>query len=288
MTRERIGQLVFAGAVALALVVYGLTVPEGLPWVPQGGTGWWGYVVDASYGHPCAAGVVLAAVAAGLLGALVNRYCGWRIATGVALVWIFMPQVWYGASVGSRGIARASLIVVGLWLANAVILRVFRKALKNQGKNGDLVKTAHPLREVWLRRAAWGCLGAAGVFALVSLSTHDDRYGEAASVFAKGVVDEAAGRIVVVEGICEPQVVREVKRRGQGEGRGQGQGVMRYVSFFEAARDRNAFVDSARATFPGETNLWVAARVGTKTFLDVATTSHPERFYLMTGASTTM
>jgi len=88
---KRIGELLFAAAFAVALALYWVTAPDGLPWnesshlalaylgeivrLPAMPHPFWGFYVRVC-GGPVALSVALAALAAGLLGSLVCRYFG--------------------------------------------------------------------------------------------------------------------------------------------------------------------------------------------------------------------
>jgi len=226
------------------LTLYALTAPDGLPWnastrlalaylgevvrFPVMPHPVWGFHVQVFYG-PIVLSVVCAALAAGLLAAIVNRYFGWRIATAVALVWILLPGVWNRAITGERGICLAAMVVVAAWVLNAVALRVLRKARAAKraarrsapatiGSDVLGAPTAHKeakKRSKANRILGWSVLGAAGMFAFVSLTLHDYRYGEAASVFARGVVEAAGERVIVMNGVVDSQIVWEKKVRGQ-------------------------------------------------------------------------
>jgi len=157
------------------------------------------------------------------------------------------------------------------------------------------------------------CRSSAGLFAVVSLTLHDYRYGEAASVFARGVVEAAGERCIVLSGVCDDQVVREVERE---KVKVEGQGQHRNFSSDSAGQHnkkgnpplltlasdldlscislrtddayRTNLLAWVRSSFPSDTNLWAAARVGASAFVEVASRKNPERFYLMNGKSTTL
>jgi len=271
---RRTGELVFLGAAAIAAALYALTVPDGLPWndsthlalaylgeiarLPSLPHPIWGFHVQV-FGGSVALSAFLAALAAGLVAVLVNRYLGWRFAASAALVWTFLPAVWNRAILGQRGVCLLAMAVVAAWVLNALLLFAFRK-----------VRTLEPLKVNGI--AAWVALGVSVMFALVSLTLHDYRLGEAASAFAGGVVEEAGERIIVMNGVCDDQVVRKANRT---------------ISLRNDEAAHTNLVAWARSEFPAETNLWVAAQVSAAAFVEAARKDHPERLYLMDGSSTT-
>jgi len=311
---NRIGQLVFSCAVLAALALYALTVPNGLPWndsthlalaylgeiapLPRMPHPIWGYYVQV-FGSAVALSVSLAALAAGIVALLVNRHFGWRFAASAALTWTFLPAVWNRAVTGQRSICLAAMAVVAVWAAHGAAVRVLRKAraamraAKNVGSvdgDGFASPTTHDelLRRCKANRiAGWVAMGAASVFALMSYNFHDERTGEAASVFARGVVDAAEGRIIVMNGVCDDQVMRELKSSRPRQSAA-------LPSTFNALTLRNddaartRLVATVKSAFPAETNLWVAAQVSAEAFADAAAAQHPDRFYLMNGKSTTL
>jgi len=328
---KRLGELVFLGAIALAVTLYWATAPNGLPWnassqlslayldevvrFPSMPHPVWGYYVGI-FGGAVGLAIACASLAAGLLGWLVNRYFGWRAAFGAALVWIFLPGVWNRVITGERGICLASMCVVALWMLNAAVLRVTRKA-RAMRKTGGVALADRILpgsgqetkRGKAGRIVAWSMLGAAGLFAIVSLTLHDYRIGEVASAFARGVIESAGERVIVMNGVCDDQVVREIgvgvegrcRCRGEEKSDSAGQHNMKSdvhstptstptlytLSLRNDDAYRSNLVAWVRSAFPTETNLWVAAQVGPRAFLDAALVRHVERFYFMNGESTT-
>jgi len=279
MRREVKGLLVFIGAVALAAALYGLTLPDGLPWGVKTAV-WETAAVAGRHALP------LCVVAAGLLGALFNRYFGWKVGVAAAIAWIFAPGIWNGAILSEPFAALAALGVVALFVLNAILLFVFRKAIdvhysaSEQGQ-GTLSSADIVGWRGWINYlAGWAFLGAAALFAIVSLWLHDYQLGEPASVYARGVVEDAGERIIVMNGVADEQVENEVKVEGEG-------GQWKVLSLLKDDGYREEVLKWVRAEWPGETNLAVAAQVSVSAFLDAATKAHPERFYLMTGESTT-
>jgi len=291
--------MVFWGAFALALALYAGTAPDGLPW--NGSTGLalaylgevarlpamphplWGYYVQV-LGGPVALSAFAAALAAGFLGALVCRCFGWRFAVCAVLLWTFMPGVWNRAVTGERSICLVSMAVVALWTLNAVLWRILKKVrairkATSTTTDGDVVG-ADEIKKSGRRNriAGWSALGAAGVFALVSPTLHDYTLGEPASVFARGVAEAAAGRIVVLNGVLDGQMARALGSRADD---------FRTICLRGDEDYRRRLVAWAKSAFPAETNLWVSAQVSPQAFVDSAVKRLPERFYLMNGASTT-
>jgi len=249
--------LIAGGALAFAL--YALTLPTGMPW---------GKVETLSGAW------VWTAMAAGVLGAFVARYFGWRVGAAAALVWTFLPPVWDRAILGSRSIALVSFAICGGWVLDAILSAISRKLSKKEAK---------PQRRG--NNVGWILLAAAGMFAIVSLTLHDYRLGEAASAFARGVVEEAGKRIVVLNGVVDEQLAREVGGKGEEAGTWD---CFLVVSLREDDAYRANLVAWAKREWPGETNLHLAGQVSVSAFLDAATRSHPDRFYVMNGASTTV
>lgn len=142
--REIKGEFVFWGTLVLALVLYLVSSPTGLPW--SGSTelalAWsgqilelphmphpvWGYFVWLFGGHFVALSAVAAAVAGGLIGALVNRYFGWRVGLSAALAWVVMPGVWNRAVTGDVSMFKLCGVIVAAWLAHAAFLFMTRYA----------------------------------------------------------------------------------------------------------------------------------------------------------------
>jgi len=326
MKRRTVGEILFWGATAGALALYWMTAPDGLPWNPSAiSHPIWRYFVAMAGGNAIVLSCLAAAVSGGLIAAMVNRYLGWRLGVAAALVWIFLPGVWNRAITGERGICLAAMCVVAAWTLNAVALRVLKKARKvlaarksvPNAVGGDVLgaPSAHDekvKRGKVNRIAGWVALGAAVVFAVVSLTLHDYRYGEAASVFARGVVEAAGVRCIVLSGVCDDQIVREVEReKVKVEGQGQHRNFssdsagqhskkgnpplltlasdldLSCISLRNDDAYRTNLVRLVRSAFPSETNLWVAAQVSPKAFVDAAIVKYPDRFYLMNGKSTT-
>jgi len=290
MSRERIGQVVFALAVFVAVALYSLTAPEGLPWNESvrlaAEHSLWGFYVRV-FGGPVTLSSALAALAAGLLASVLNRHLGWRVAASAALVWTFLPWVWNRAITGERSVCLAALAVALVWTAHVVALWVLRKARAMRmatqvGRPAAALPRGAGGRIN--RLAGWVALGLAGLFAVVSASFHDYRLGEVASVYARGVVRDAGDRIIVLNGICDEQIEREVEKVGGGGWRSE----LAVVRLNGDEGYRRELASTVKRLWSDETNLWAAAEVGTKAFLDVALARHPDWFYRLDGASTTL
>jgi len=312
MKRSAIGELVFWSATAFALLLYWLTSPAGLPWNASSDLAmssafvtdaavtlphpFWRYFVAMAEGHFVFLSCLAAAVSAGLIAAMVNRYFDWRLGVAAALVWIFLPGVWNRAITGECGVCLAAAVVIASWTLNAVALRVFRKArkaVKSESAGAPLAAHGGEAKRGKVNRiASWSVLGAAGLFAVVSATTlHSYRYGEAASAYARLIVEEAGDRIILLNGLCDEQVVDAAARRVRKVGEDSiltRQAATSTISFRFADANRSNLVAWVRREWPAETNLWIAAQVSPSAFADAAVKAHPDRFYAMRGQSTTL
>jgi len=282
----------FIGAVALAAALYGFTRPDGVPWgvaaLPFGALG------DRPLPHlfPITY-YLLPALAAGCLGAVVTRYLGWRVGLASAIAWTFTPIVWNGAILGQPVILYASAGIVGLWFLNTILVDVLGKAAavrydeRQQGQGTVSGGGAFRWRQRINHLASQTLLAAAVVFAIVSLCLHDYRLGEAASVYARGVVEEAGERVIVLNGLLDRQI-EWVKGIGNGE---QGIGVDFSALSLKKTDDAIALLaleDWVKREWPEDAELVHAAQQNVMDFLTVALDRHPERFYLMDGSRATL
>lgn len=309
MTRDIIGEIIFWATLAFGLALYFFSAPSGLPWngstelalayggyveeLPDMAHPVWGYFIQVFGGHYVALSAVAMAVAGGLIGALANRYFGWRFGAAAAIAWIVLPPVWNRAVTGAYGSFWAFGIVFAAWLANAVFLFVTRRARWNMetSRNTAQSELTSSGRFTWINRiAAWALLGASAAFAIVSVASHDYTIGEAASAYARATLDEAGDRMVILNGLADDQMIwEEVRRQGaEGKGkRGEGRVESRLICFRNDAAYRTQLVARVRREWPAETNFWIAAQIGPETFADLAIKSHPERMHVMTGQTTT-
>lgn len=298
MYRDAIGEVVFWAAVAFALVLYGVSAPAGLPWnastdlalawsgqivAPPGlAHPVWGYFVQVFYGHHVALSIMAAAFAAGLIGAIVNRYLGWRLGAAAALAWIVWPGVWNRAITGDASITHDFCMVLGLWAANALFLiltqRVQGWSLFESSTVRSTAATALHFRIISV--GCYAVLGASVAFAAFSIVRHDYSLGEPASAYARVMLDEIGTRCAVLNGVADSQMVWEAERRAPGASR-------RFVQLRNDDAYRASFAARVKREWPTETNLWVCAQMGPKTFADRVLEQDPDRVYVMTGASTT-
>lgn len=283
--KERIaGVVIFVCAVAVATALYVFTTSSAMPWLeadPLAGNRLWRGALRLVQGRAGVLAGVSAAVAGGLLGAVVNRYFGWRVATAAVLVWTTMPWVWNGVALGRSSVCVASAVVAAGWVLNGVVLLVTWKARMlwlNPQEEDPAAEDVKRLMFISPREMAWVLLCAGGLFAFVSADSHDKHLGEAAEVYARGVVAEAAGRIIVLNGVADAQIQSLVGTAPEGR-------ALR-VDRSEACRTN--LLAWARRTWPEGTNLWLAAQIGGDALVREAVRQFPERFYLMTGASTTV
>jgi len=297
--RYFIGDGIFWGTVAGGMVLYFFSAPSGLPWCgsTHAALAWsgvieelpampnpvWGHFVQVFGGHFVALSSVAAAIAGGLVGAMANRYFGWRVGAAAALTWLVLPPVWDNAIIGSQIMFWTLGVVAVAWGVNAAILMSTRRA-RTAVAAGQGAARQEPAEATWRGRinriAAWTILGAAVFFAAVSVGRHDYRFGEAASAYARTMLAEAGDRIVVMNGAADDQMAWEAERRVSGSGQ-------RLVAFRNDSAYRTQFVARVRREWPAETNLWVAAQVGPAAFADAAIGRHPDRIYVMTGQTTT-
>jgi len=204
-----LARALFWSATIAALLLYWLTVPDGLPW--NASSHWaalltngtaaeemppvslWSYFVLVFGGHHVALACVAAAFAAGFVAVVAFRIFGWRVAVGAALAWMFAPWVWNRAVTGEWLGFAASVAVFVAWLGVVIAFRATRKARDVwPGEVEDVLwlqldQTLKP--EKTNRLVMWSPVAAGGLFALVSLYVHDYRLGEPASAYARGVVD---------------------------------------------------------------------------------------------------
>lgn len=296
MNRENSGKLIFWGAVAATLFLYGVTAPSGLP--HNLSTHWavglalnlhlqppppllWGYLVGIFAGHYVALACAAAALCAGLIGVLANRYLGWRAAIGACLLFIFMPPVWDNAITGVWKMTPLALALLAVWLANALALAFVAKVFAKRGertlaqKGGMIGSTWREILAKWNRVASRAFLGAAVLFAIVVASFHDYRLGEAASAYARDILADAAGRIVVLNGVADDQIEALCET------------PFACLSLRLDAPYREKLRAWVAQTWPDDKTLRAAAQVGPSAFAEVASKNFPDRFYLMNGRSTT-
>jgi len=311
MKRDTIGELIFWATLLVAFGLYFISAPAGLPWngstelalawsgqvleLPEMAHPVWGYFVWLFGGHYVALSAVAAAMAGGLIGALVNRYAGWRFGASAALVWITLPPVWNRAITGAHEIFWIFGIVLAVWLVNAAVLFVTRRAraLKTAPAALQDVQSGFDFAawRGWINRiVAWVAMGLSVLFAIASVSLHDYQLGEAASAYARGVLDEAGDRFVILNGVADDQMIweegKKMKVGGEGEGGGEGE-VSRLLLFRNDVAYRVQLVQHVQRIWPADTNLWVAAEIGPAALADVALKHHPDQVYVMTGKSTT-
>ena len=283
MQRRSAGGLIFVIAAALAAALYFFSAPGGTPWLgaePRAGLRVWRWMVRLAHGDVVFLAGLGATVAGGLLGTIVNRYAGWRVAVAAVLVWITLPWVWNGVVLGRCSVCLASAAVAAAWVLNVLILWTTRRARRLRARKEEDDAAAEDVEKVVYlspRSLAWKFLFAGVAFAVLSVANHDWRLGQAASVYAHGVVDEAAGRVIVLNGAADEQIAEVAGTIPDGTA----------LLFDQTASTRTNLVAWVKNTWPGETNLWLTAEVGVDAFARMAVRLFPSRFYLMTGESTT-
>jgi len=268
MMKRLRGLWVFAGAAAVCAALYGLTLPEGLPWrVPLHWGGTW----------------FVAALLAGGVGWLVSREFGERVGVAAAIAWIFMPGIWNRAILGSALVLLFPLAVLALWGAYWLVRDIGRQMTVGRSVPERRGAVGTPRPTILSRMIGWALLGLSVVFAGYSVYRHDYRLGEAASAYARGIVEDAGSRVIVLNRFVgkqienstvdldlQPQPVKTLDPHRNDD--------KRYMLKVEAW---------ARQEWPNEPDLAVAAGEDLFLFLSKALESHRERFYLMDGSSTT-
>jgi len=217
-----------------------------------------------------------------LLAVLVNRHLGWRMAVGASAVWIFCPPVWDAAVTGDRLAFRLLAILTALWLADALAVRVWAAVRRMRAASAVGDATSAPSGDAFGRFGRWNRLAvrvflcAAVAFALGSLTFHDYRLGEAATVCARGLVDEAAGRCVVLDGVLDDQVAALDPPGG-------------YVLPYDMTDAyRTQLVARVAAKWPERVDFRAAAQVSPAVFVETAAKALPDAFYLPGGRSASL
>ena len=275
--KKQIGWILFFAATAVTLVLYLLTRPEGLPY--NAASYWalvwngtipaparmqhavWAFFVRLIGGDHILLSILCAALSAGFLAALVNRYFGWRVAIGAAVVWIFFPVVWQGAVTGEIGVFRFHVAVFVLWAANAVAKRALRRSSVSAFGFGHAR---------FNRYAAWSILGAAILFAVISATHRPRRIGAAANAYAQMVLERAAGKWLVLVGVADAQLYQAA-----------GQDAVRFVELRMGDAYRSNLVARVKAAFPDEPQLSAAAQVGSDPFVKALKRTHPDAVYVI-------
>lgn len=299
MKRDTRGEFIFWAATIGGLLLYFFSSPNGLPWNDQTrmALAWagkiaplpemthpvWGYFVQVFGGKFVAVSIVAAALSGGLIGAMANRYLGWRIGVASAIVWLFLPPVWDRAVIGALSVLWVFAGILSLWALNAVFLLMTRRAREVAlGGANMLAGIDKRTWEYYFRLiGGWTVLALSILYAVVISVEHDYTIGEVASVYARTMLDEADGRFVVMGGVADDQMIWEAERREQGSSK-------RLLSLREDDAYRAELIKLVRREWPAETNLWVAATIGPKTFAELAVRLHPDNVYVMTGKSTTL
>jgi len=272
MKRKINGFVLFGVVAALAAALYWFTLPEGIPWGV------------AAKGLAALPFWLVCAVGAGCLCVLVDCYFGWRVGLAVGLAWIFAPWVWDGAILGRRTVLYVSMGLAGLLFLNAILFETLARAAatrRDAQQRGRGVLWGAGLFH-WQMRinriASWTILAAAVLFAGWSLWTHDYRLGEAASAYARGVVEAAGDRTIVLDGVIDAQI-RDVCSRTRSY----------VISLKERDNDTAPLerMDWVRRECPDDEALARATRRDAVSFLALALLKYSDRFYLMNGDNTT-
>lgn len=251
------------GAAVLTAALYFLTSPSGIPYGAE-------LSLYLSIG--------LAALGSGLVGYLVSRLLGWRVGLSAALLWTTLPPIWYRAISGDKSIFRilgAVVVIAVLYYLTKRVIKLFQ-AHREGSKNFVSTKRSDTRRRN--RLISRIVLAVASFVALVALTLHDYRYGKIAEVFAKGIVEAAGERVIILNGAFDKQIVAEIEKHGKGE----------YVSLTNEEENREKLVEWAKANFPEEEKLWLGARVSPAAFVELALENHKDKFYSMNGSDTTL
>lgn len=251
------------GAAVLTAALYFLTSPSGIPYGAE---------------YPLYLSISLAALGSGLVGYLVSRLLGWRVGLSAALLWSTLPPIWYRSISGDKSILRilgAVVVIAVLYYLTKRVIKLFQ-AHREGSKNFVSTKRSDTRRRN--RLISRIVLAVASFVALVALTLHDYRYGKIAEVFAKGIVEAAGERVIILNGAFDKQIVAEIEKRGKGE----------YVSLTNDEENREKLVEWAKANFPEEEKLWLGARVSPAAFVDLVLESHKDKFYSMNGSDTTL
>ena len=252
--------------------MYWLTAADGYPW--SASTHWalawsgvlpelperlwpiWGYFVQVFDGHYILLSACSAALAAAVLATVVNHRCGWRVALGTTIVFVFWPSVWNAAVTGDR---RASLLAVGA-LALVAVDRfariIWRKAL-----------AFLPCSRV----AAWIYLSASGIFICASATFHDYAIGEDASEHANEVLKGTDGKWLVMGGIVNDQLYAAVRDRKLD---------VQLVDMRSDDLYRTQLVQRVRRAFTNDVELVSAAEIGPHAFVAAGRKRFPDLFVM--------
>lgn len=251
------------GAAVLTAALYFLTSPSGIPYGAE---------------YPLYLSISLAALGSGLVGYLMSRLFGWRVGLSAALLWTTLPPIWYRAISGDKSILRILGTVVVIAVLYYLTKRVIKLFQVHREGSKNFVSTKRSDTRRRNRLISRIVLAVASFVALVALTLHDYRYGKIAEVFAKGIVEAAGERVIILNGAFDKQIVAEIEKRGKGE----------YVSLTNDEENREKLVEWAKANFPEEEKLWLGARVSPAAFVDLVLESHKDKFYSMNGSDTTL
>ena len=264
---------------------------RGMEWLVSGGTVAFAlglYFVSAPTGLAMFA--LAAALAGGVVGAVVSHCLGWRTGTAAALVWVMSPGVWDRVVTGSAGLLAVcgAIGAGGLGYAGFMFMTRRARALRREPPPGDDVVAAHGFvmrRDRGGRIVTWSLLAAAVAWGVHSAVTHDRWLGKVASAYARIMLDEAGDRFVVLNGVADEQMIFEEAKRMRAEGRAER--GSRLLQFREDASYRTQLVSLVRREWPAEVDLRAAAQIGPAALAAEISRCHPERVYVMTGWSTT-
>lgn len=251
------------GAAVLTAALYFLTSPSGIPYGAE---------------YPLYLSISLAALGSGLVGYLMSRLFGWRVGLSAALLWTTLPPIWYRAISGDKSILRILGTVVVIAVLYYLTKRVIKLFQVHREGSKNFVSTKRSDTRRRNRLISRIVLAVASFVALVALTLHDYRYGKIAEVFAKGIVEAAGERVIILNGAFDKQIVAEIEKRGKGE----------YVSLTNDEENREKLVEWAKANFPEEEKLWLGARVSPAAFVELALENHKDKFYSMNGSDTTL
>lgn len=176
----------FGGTLLAALCLYKCTVSAAqVPPQWYEAHRFWAYWNGFFFDRPLFTGAFFAAITVAICAYLVCRYLGWRIGIMVAIVLMFMPWFWNGATRGDYRMVHIGWIAVGIWILNEIAHKVFKRT-RDAKQNMNITTTgsaAVHFKIPYLKYAGHAAIAIAVLFAIVSCTYHEFRYGQARRIF---------------------------------------------------------------------------------------------------------